>query len=178
MFYNIFAFCHHYLKYYSLINIYLPLRKFKHLLLYSLLQKRRTLRKTLQKQREELAHRANSISKQPASVALPPTSSTNAVSRLPQATGQTTTSTDTTSRDIKNHSNSNSTAKVDHLGSPKVIPPYRRLSLLEATANSDCLPPPPPGDFRQPGYVPARSGRTVTWHNPSHIRSRSPDNRV
>lgn len=44
-------------------------------------------------------------------------------------------------------------------------PSYRRLSLLEATKKSDCLPPPPPGDFKAPGYVPARSGRTVTWHN-------------
>ncbi|GFS12334.1 NMDA-type glutamate receptor [Elysia marginata] len=138
--------------------------------------KRRTLRKTLQKQREEFANRANSITKQPASVALPPASSTtNAVSRIPpQSTTQTPTATGNTSnKDINNHSNSNSTSKADHVGSPKVVPPYRRLSLLEATANSDCLPPPPPSDFRQPGYVPARSGRTVTWHNPSHTRSRS-----
>ena len=160
-------------------------------------QKRRTLRNRLLKQREGLGNRANSINKQPASVALPPASSTtNAVSsRPPQTISNTTahpvntvnTASDpgigtgtgiAISNDKKNHSNSNSTAAAGHLGSPKVVPPYRRLSLLEATANSDCLPPPPPGDFRQPGYVPARSGRTVTWHNPSHTRSHSPDNLV
>ncbi|GFO43546.1 nmda-type glutamate receptor [Plakobranchus ocellatus] len=144
-------------------------------------QKRRTLRQTLQKQREELGHRgnsvpnrANSISKQPAFVALPSSSSLNAVSRNPHITSNTVTK-----NGNKNHSNSNSTAAAAKpQASPQVIPSYRRPSLLEATSNSDCLPPPPPSDYRPPGYVPARSGRTVTWHNPSHTRSHSPDNLV
>ncbi|GFR57696.1 NMDA-type glutamate receptor [Elysia marginata] len=146
------------LKLYKLICIFFP-----H-------QKRRTLRQTLQKQREEFGNRANSISKQPTCVALPPSTSLNAMPYPPTCT----ISASTTTNGNKNHSTSNNTQEW----SPKVTPSYRRLSLLEATSNSDCLPPPLPTDYRQPGYVPARSGRTVTWHNPSHTRSHSPDNLV
>uniref|UniRef100_A0A0B6Y5Q3 Uncharacterized protein n=1 Tax=Arion vulgaris TaxID=1028688 RepID=A0A0B6Y5Q3_9EUPU len=63
---------------------------------------------------------------------------------------------------------------LDSNNTKPVTPFYRRPSLLEATTKSDCLPPPLPMDYRPPSYVPARSGRTVTWHNPSH----SPDNLV
>ncbi|RUS90771.1 hypothetical protein EGW08_001482 [Elysia chlorotica] len=138
------------------------------------IEKRRTLRQTLQKQREEFGQRANSICKQPGSVSLPPSSSLNTMP-YPQTSNTVTNNTNGN----RNHSASNNTEWAEHMGSsPKITPSYRRLSLLEATSNSDCLPPPPPSDYRQPGYVPARSGRTVTWHNPSHTRSHSPDNLV
>ncbi|XP_059153871.1 glutamate receptor ionotropic, NMDA 1-like isoform X2 [Physella acuta] len=110
--------------------------------------KRRTLRQTLQKQKEEQM-RVNSVHKQP-SAKQNPSQPANATS-------------------VKLNSNNTK---------PLVPPPYRRPSLLEATRESDCLPPPLPMDYRTPGYVPARSGRTVTWHNPSHNPSLSPDNLV
>ncbi|NP_001191411.1 NMDA-type glutamate receptor precursor [Aplysia californica] len=112
------------------------------------IEKRRTLRQTLQKQREEQM-RTNSISKQPASN-----------TSLPMAPNANTAVASAPSLDSNNTNT--------------ITPSYRRLSLLEATTKSDCLPPPPPSDYRPPGYVPARSGRTVTWHNPSH----NPDNVV
>nr|KAI8758350.1 glutamate [NMDA] receptor subunit 1-like isoform X1 [Biomphalaria glabrata] len=104
------------------------------------IEKRRTLRQTLQKQKEEQL-KANSVQKQPVKA---PSHSTAVNSVAPKM-------------------NSNNT------GTKTVIPPpYRRPSLLEATRERDCLPPPPPMDYPAPSYVPARSGRTVTWHNPSH----------
>uniref|UniRef100_Q0VIP5 Glutamate [NMDA] receptor subunit 1 n=1 Tax=Lymnaea stagnalis TaxID=6523 RepID=Q0VIP5_LYMST len=114
------------------------------------IEKRRTLRQTLQKQKEDQM-RANSIHKQPTSKSAPLVTAT---------------------------ANTNATKFNSNNAKTVVPPPYRRPSLLEATRESDCLPPPPPMDFRPPGYVPARSGRTVTWHNPSHNPSHSPDNLV
>ncbi|KAH9524988.1 Glutamate [NMDA] receptor subunit 1 [Bulinus truncatus] len=101
------------------------------------IEKRRTLRQTLQKQKEEKT-KANSIQKQPIKPSHP----------------ATVNSTET-------KFNSNNAKSV-------IPPPYRRPSLLEATRERDCLPPPPPMEYPAPSYVPARSGRTVTWHNPSH----------
>ncbi|CAG5117814.1 unnamed protein product, partial [Candidula unifasciata] len=105
------------------------------------IEKRRTLRQTLQKQREELK-KPNSVSKQPS----------------PSSMHATTPTTNANSLMVNLESNN----------TKPISPFYRRPSLLEATTNSDCLPPPLPMGYQPPGYVPARSGRTVTWHNPSH----------
>lgn len=105
------------------------------------LQKRRTLRQTLQKQREEMM-KSNSVSKQPSPSSLHATTPTNNTNSL--------------------------VVNLESNNTKQISPFYRRPSLLEATTKSDCLPPPLPMGYQPPGYVPARSGRTVTWHNQAH----------
>lgn len=106
-------------------------------------QKRRTLRRTLQKKEEQT--KANSISKYP-----------------------------TPAKHVSMANANSLTVNLDSKNAKPVSSYYRRPSLLEATTKSDCLPP--PLDYQPPSYsdIPARSGRTVTWHNPSH----SPDHLV
>ncbi|BFZ09236.1 hypothetical protein BsWGS_12275 [Bradybaena similaris] len=110
-----------------------------------IIEKRRTLRRTLQKQKDDLA-KTNSIPKYPLSASMNATA-TNANSL---------------------------TVRLDSNNTKPVYSHYRRQSLQEATTKRDCLPPPPTTEYRPPSYIPARSGRTVTWVNPSH----SPDNLV
>lgn len=122
-------------------------------------QKRRTLRQTLQKQREEQMRAAG-------------------------LTPPTTTSATTNASPLQNkHQDATATDNGNNMPTP----PYRRPSLIEATGGSNAIGPsslfpspptrPSPTRYGPPGARGGgspqftggvRSGRTVTWHNPAH----------